>query len=43
MLHTCGALITEEEFSMLVDKFDVNGDGCISDTELLSQVHAYHV
>jgi hypothetical protein len=38
MLYTCNAPITEEEFSMLVDKYDVNGDGFVTDTELLGQV-----
>ncbi len=38
MLYSCGAPITEEEFCMLVDKYDVNGDGSITDTELLAQV-----
>lgn len=43
MLYSCGAPITEEEFCMLVDKFDVNGDGCISDTELLGQVRHWEL
>ena len=38
LLASCGTKLTEEEFCMLVDKYDVNEDGAISDTELLSQV-----
>ena len=38
MLAACEAPITEEEFCMLVDKYDVNEDRFISDTELLSHV-----
>jgi hypothetical protein len=38
LLGTCEAPITEEEFCMLVSKYDINEDGFISDTELLAHV-----
>ena len=38
LLASCEAPITEEEFCMLVDKYDINEDGAISDTELLAHV-----
>jgi hypothetical protein len=40
LLAACEAPITEEEFCMLVDKYDVNEDRFISDTELLAHVRS---